>query len=563
MESQTVTRSPVHETTSGPRAEYTRRLVLRRAAAARHAGIDTALSAGRLSVAIAAALIAWLALGAEALSLWWLAAPAAVFLALAVYQEVIVRSVRRLARAAEYYEGCLARLDDRWAGRGEPGQRFQDETHLFAPDLDLFGHGSLFELLCTARTRAGEETLAKWLRGPAEPGEIRARQEAVDELRGRLDLREDLALLGTDVRAGIDPDALASWGCSPPVLTRRAIPVAGALLAAAAIAALVTWSIGLTGPTPLLIALILEVAFSYALRAQVHRVVSAVDRAGRDLALLSHLLRRLEQENFTSPRLASLRAALDSQGHPPSKRIARLGRLIELLDARRNQLFAPLGGLLLWTIQIAHAIEAWRTHSGTSIGKWLSAVGEIEALAAIAGYAYEHPGDPFPEIVDGPMVFEAVAVGHPLLPEDRCVVNDVALGGDLRVLIVSGSNMSGKSTLLRCVGVNVVLAQAGAPVRARRLRLSPTALGASIRIQDSLQAGTSRFYAEITRLRAIVDATGGPRPVLFLIDEMLHGTNSHDRRIGAEAVVRGLIGRGAMGLVTTHDLALAEIAQKL
>jgi DNA mismatch repair ATPase MutS len=208
-------------------------------------------------------------------------------------------------------------------------------------------------------------------------------------------------------------------------------------------------------------------------------------------------------------------------------------------------------------------VEDWRRHSGPAVRRWLTAAGQIEALCSLASHAFEHPADPFPELAEGPAWLEAEGIGHPLIAEDRVVRNDVRLGGEIRVLVVSGSNMSGKSTLLRTLGVNAVLAQAGATVRARRLRLTPLAVGASIRVTDSLQDGVSRFYAEIVRIRQILDRTAGPVPVLFLIDEFLHGTNSHDRRIGAEALVRGLVERGAIGLVTTHDLALAEIAESL
>src|SRR5207247_3048291 len=207
--------------------------------------------------------------------------------------------------------------------------------------------------------------------------------------------------------------------------------------------------------------------------------------------------------------------------------------------------------------------EAWRKESGPSVARWLSAVGEFEALCALAGYSYEHPMDLFPELNEDQPCFKGEDLGHPLIPDSRCVRNDVSLGGELRVLVVSGSNMSGKSTLLRTVGTSAVLAMAGAPVRARRLVLSPVVVGASIRIQDSLQSGSSRFYAEIMRLRKLVDLTKGKLPLLFLVDELLHGTNSHDRRIGAEAIVKGLVDRGALGLVTTHDLALSHIADSL
>jgi DNA mismatch repair ATPase MutS len=233
--------------------------------------------------------------------------------------------------------------------------------------------------------------------------------------------------------------------------------------------------------------------------------------------------------------------------------------LIELLDSRRNLFFAPLAVLLLWTTQLAFALEKWRTRHGPAIQGWLEAVAEFEALGALATYAFENPDDPFPELIEAGPLFEGTGLGHPLLPARRCVRNDVALGSPLRLLVVSGSNMSGKSTLLRTVGINAVLAQAGAPVRARSLRLSPLAIGATLRLQDSLQAGRSRFFAEVLRVRRLVEMAAGPKPLLFLLDELFHGTNSHDRRVGAEGVVRAFVEVGAIGLITTHDLALTNI----
>jgi hypothetical protein len=264
--------------------------------------------------------------------------------------------------------------------------------------------------------------------------------------------------------------------------------------------------------------------------------IEGVERAGPDLDLLADLLEQLEgEEAFTSDRLTGLREAVRSQGLPPSRQIARLRRLRDLLDARRNQFFAPLGALLLFTTQIALTIETWRAACGPMLQRWVEAVADLEALSSLATQAFEHPDDPFPEIIaEGGPHFEAEGLGHPLLAEERCVRNDVELSRELQVLVVSGSNMSGKSTLLRSVGTNAVLGLAGGTVRARRLVLSPLAVGASIRLHDSLLEGASRFYAEITRLRAITERTDGELPVLFLLDEILHGTNSHDRRIGAE-----------------------------
>jgi DNA mismatch repair ATPase MutS len=234
------------------------------------------------------------------------------------------------------------------------------------------------------------------------------------------------------------------------------------------------------------------------------------------------------------------------------------------LDWQRNLVFAPIAMVLLWSAQVAMAIERWRRVSGRHIHEWIDTAGEFEALCSLACYSYEHPADVFPELADiSGGWFEAEAVAHPLMPQSHSIRNDVQLGGEIRLWIVSGSNMSGKSTLLRTIGINTVLAWSGAPVRAERLKISPLSLGASIRVQDSLQDGRSRFYAEITRLREIVALTSGPRPVLFLLDELLSGTNSHDRQIGASAIVHALIDHGALGLITTHDLALAHIADTL
>jgi DNA mismatch repair ATPase MutS len=239
--------------------------------------------------------------------------------------------------------------------------------------------------------------------------------------------------------------------------------------------------------------------------------------------------------------------------------------MADRLAANHNVYFALLAPFLLWKTRIAFEVEAWRAARGARIESWIDVIAEVEALASVASYAYECPADPFAEIDTEGVSVEAVGLGHPLLPVSKSVRNDLSLGGpgSTRVLVVSGSNMSGKSTWLRTVGVNVVLAQAGVPVRAVRMRVSPLSIGATLRVQDSLQSGASRFYAEIKRIKQVVDLASGPRPLLFLLDEILHGTNSHDRRQGAEAIVRGLLDRGAIGLITTHDLALADIAEGL
>ena len=523
----------------------------------------------RLLVALAAAAVVWYAF--HGLSIWWIAGPVAVFIALVWWQSRIEREAECIGRAARFYEQGIARVENRWHGNGESGERFADPHHPYAADLDLFGRASLFELLSTARTRGGEARLAAWLKSASPIVELRARHEAVHELGPRLDMREQLAVLGADFRTGVNPDRLAHWAGEPAKPFAAWRRILALLLALAGTATLLWWLATDFADPDARLALIavgvIEGVFGFAMRAKVVGIVSAVEEPAHDLDLLSGILATLENQQFDSPRLKTLRGYIDVETGTASHRIARLRRLIELLDSRDNPLIRALGPLVLWSTQVGMAIEAWRSTNGPQVAAWLDAVSEIEALSSLANYAWEHPADPFPELVENAFaenachgLVEGDEIGHPLLAEDRCVRNSVRLADPLRLLVVSGSNMSGKSTLLRTIGVNTVLALAGAPVRAKRLRISHLSLGASIRTTDSLEEGHSRFMAEILRLKQVLEL---PPPALFLLDELLHGTNSHDRALGSEGLIRALLGRGAIGLVTTHDLSLARVANEL
>ncbi len=545
------------------RETYDERLRERRRSHEKWTWLDRRVADLRLVVASIAVILAILVFRGWQIGYGWLGLAVGVFVVLVFSSEPFRRMADRTRRAVDFYTKGLARLDERWAGTGVSGEEFLDHDHPYAADLDLFGRGSLFERLCTARTRAGEEALAAWLLEPAACGLILERQAAITELRPRLDLREDLELLGQEIRTGIDPTALKAWGKADRVFTGLAVPIVATVLGVLGTGAIIGWLFFDTGLIPILVVLATDALVMRLLASRVKTVLSAVDQRTHDLVLLGEVLRRLEREPFEAPLLKRLGTTLQTDGLTASAQIGRLVRLLQLLDCRRNQLFMPLAVIWLWTIQIALRIDAWRAGSGHAIAQWLAAVGEFEALCALASYSAENPGDPFAVVAEGPARYEAEELGHPLIARSDCVRNDVSLGRGAQVYIVSGSNMSGKSTLLRSVGINAVLALAGAPVRARSLRLVPQAVGATLRIQDSLQAGRSRFYAEITRVRQLVDRSSGPLPLLFLFDELFHGTNSHDRSVGAESVLRGLIERGAIGLITTHDLALAQIADNL
>lgn len=490
---------------------------------------------------------------------YWVAAPVLVFAALAVAHDAAIRSLKRARLAIAHYDRCIARVNDRWAGAGRRGDDLQPANHPYAVDLDIFGAGSLFELLCTARTRAGEQVLAAWLTAPAAVETVRARQDALAELRDGLDLREDLALLGADVDSGVLPDVLVKWATAPQNFSSSGLRVIAVVVGALNVLALIAWPVFGIGPGLFMLGLIAAVLLTrFAGGAAVKRVVEAIDEPGRELALLAKVLARLEQERFEHGRLRDLHADITANGARASVCIGRLHKLLSAFESRNNQLFAVIALMLMWDVHFAYAFEAWRRRYGANVKKWLDAVGELEALCSLAAYHYERPNDPFPEIVESETVFDGAEIGHPLITSNKCVRNTVRLDKTTRLFIVSGSNMSGKSTLLRTVGINAVLALAGAPVRATSLRVSPLAIGATLRVQDSIQSGDSRFYAEIRRLHQLSRIAREPLPLLFLLDEILHGTNSHDRKIGAEAVIRSFLGAGAIGLVTTHDLALTQ-----
>jgi DNA mismatch repair ATPase MutS len=548
---------------SSPHAEYESRLARWRDSETLENRAYNRISDVRLIVAIIAAVLGYLAFGPVVISAIWLLAPAAAFAILVLLHLRIDKRRQFARRGIRYYEQGLARLSDQWAGTGNAGDRFAEADHPFASDLDLFGRGSLFELVSTARTEQGEGTLASWLKTPATSAEARRRQQAVTELTPNVDLREQLMLLGEEIRAEVHTETLAAWASAPAIDYFAGARLMALLFALGAVGAFAGYWVGIWGSTVFLLVFLAGQIFALALVRKTRTILSSLQSRARDLELLSALLAKLELEKFEAPKLREIQASIRSDNRLASQRIGQLERLLTLHENGANQYLVILALVLLWHTQVAMAVEAWRRENGPHILEWLHALGEFEALSSLASYAYEHTRSVYPELLESGAEFAATGLGHPLLPAIVCVPNDVTLGDEARLLVVSGSNMSGKSTLLRSIGLNVVLAWAGAPVRADSMRVGPLALGASLRTVDSLQEGRSRFYAEITRLRQIADLAKGNRPLLFLLDELLSGTNSHDRRIGAEGIVKALLDRGAIGLITTHDLALAQIGSSL
>ncbi|HEX4066019.1 MAG TPA: mismatch repair protein [Acidobacteriaceae bacterium] len=547
-----------------PGVIYRRRLAETRTALEREQTLHRWLGWGKVAVFIAAAIAAVAMLHTPRLMIWLLI-PAAVFVVLIVVHDRVIRRLDKQTRVADFYARGLARLDDTWAGTGETGDRFFEATHPYARDLDLFGRGSLFELLSTARTRAGEEVLAQWLLQAAAPQEVRARQGAIAETRDRVAMREQLFTAGIHVRAGIHPEAMAAWGEGASSFTARQaqwLPWLLPVLAGLWLAAVMYW-IATRSWDPVVLMTAVNYSVSYALHRRVDASAEAVEKSASDLLVLAEVLDVIEREVVTTERLVALRAALDTNHIAASAAVRKLKRIYGWLEDRRNGFVAIFNPFVFYVALLTMAAERWRAKFGPSIRGWLAAVGEFEALAALAGYAFEHPEDVLPEFVTEKACFDAEGLAHPLLPAGRAVGNNVKLSQTPQLIVISGPNMAGKSTFLRGVGLNAVLAQCGAPVRAKHLRMSPLAVGASICVLDSLQGGVSRFYAEIQRLKLLSDLAAGGFPLLFLLDELLSGTNSHDRLEGTRAVVRELTRRGAIGLVTTHDLALARIPETM
>jgi len=493
---------------------------------------------------------------------WGLAATvgALVFVALTIAIAVVEHQSKQHEARVRYCDDGLARVQGRPIKGAPDGQNFADPVHPYAADLDIFGPASLFAHLCMARTGTGQARLARWLTQAAPVDEIVERQHAVAELSTRFSLRQDLWLAGGTVREQVREDALEDWLSGATTRIPRWQRIATGIMGALGLVVLYAFA------NPEAIPVAVGIVLVQRLWAQRHRaltkaVEAQVSRRAYELRVIARLIDRLRSEVFSDPRLLALTASLSDEGKSASRHIVHLERLVNWLESRRNQLFAIPAAVLLLPEQLSFAIEAWRVRHGAAALRWLATIAETEALVSLATFAFEHPQYPFPQMVREEEPFMvATALGHPLIPASARVANDVRLDAGCRLLVVTGSNMSGKSTLLRTVGVNAALAQAGAPVCAVAMTLTPLQIGASLRAQDSLEAGVSRFFAEIKRLHAILSLATRKLPVLFLLDEILNGTNSQDRREGAEAIIRQLLERGAVGLVTTHDLALSELA---
>jgi hypothetical protein len=469
----------------------------------------------------------------------------------------------QLAHLSSFYEQGLDRLKGAWQGKGNNGTDFTRPQHLYQDDLSILGAGSVFELLCTTRSQAGAERLASYLLDSSSLHESKARQEAVRELTAATELREQIASLGKYQYQRCDGAYLREWLSLPTLKAARG--VAFFLFTSSSICFLacmlclsqfVQWGPVLPWLLPLLLGQAV-IGLTYMRRVRSH--LKVLLPLANELGVLRQGLALLQGQQWASPKLRLLTQSVAS-GHA-CRQVCKIERLARAIEHRAKDFFYVPSLFLAVGTQLVFKVDRWRTRNRGEFLQWIDAWAEFDALNALACYAYEHPRDIFPELLDGSVRFEAASLCHPLLNAGTCCGNSIALNDDTKFYLISGSNMSGKSTFLRTIGVNAVLAAAGAPVRAESASMSVFRVCASLSVADSLAEGRSKFLAEVERLRKTIRSMEKEGPVLFLIDEILSGTNSADRRVAAQAIVHTLIRGGAVGAFSTHDLALGEIAE--
>jgi hypothetical protein len=473
------------------------------------------------------------------------------------------REWRQLSLQCDHFERGIARVTGAWIGKGRSGEEFARRHHLYQDDLNILGIGSLFELLCTTRTRAGAERLASYLLDAPEPKETELRQESVRELVDATALREQTACLGKYTLQDCDREAFEDW-LSLPVFTASR-KLRGLLLISTSTCLIVglgifakamLWTVW--WPLPVVLVLV-QLSIAGILLKRTRPQIAQVRQLTESFTVLRQGLELMEVQQFHSTKLRSLTEGVHKQGG--AQAVRQLEKLTRAFDQRDKALVHYPSMLLAVGTQLVLAVEQWRAKHQHNFRSWLDDWAEFEALQALATYAYERPDCTFPEFVEGPSGVEAKQLGHPLLDDDVCVCNDVSLNRTSRFYLVSGSNMSGKSTFLRTLGLNVVVALAGGPVRATSARLSNLTVCASLAITDSLLEGRSKFLAEVERMSDTIRCAQEGKAVLFLIDEILSGTNSLDRRAAAEGVIKILLAGGAVGALSTHDLALTAIVE--
>lgn len=483
----------------------------------------------------------------------------------------LVRLHARLFTRRAYLEQLIAvnqqelRAMEHDTAAFDGGNEFIDPSHPYSYDLDLFGQRSLFQYINRTSTVLGKERLARWFSAHLESREaIEVRQEAIQELAPELQFRQAFRVSGLLYRGEpADESEINRWASSSSHyrsrLVLRLLPVVACFVN------LLLLGLALAGRCPSALPGLVFVGFvlaSFLFSKGISKIQALYGSKLQILGTYARLIHLLEEKPFRSCALQEVRARVGGERQVASQAVAHLTRLMNALDQRNNVLLATmLNGFFFWELRQIMRIEAWREQYAGELPQWLEAIGEMDAYCSLATFAYNHPDYTYPQLLSHPFRLEARELGHPLMSRTKCVRNDIEIRTRPFFLIVTGANMAGKSTYLRTVGVNYLLACLGAPVWADEMTLYPAKLVTSLRTSDSLNDDESYFFAELKRLKQIIDRLHAREELFIILDEILKGTNSLDKQKGSFALVKQFLTLQTNGIIATHDLLLGTLIQ--
>ena len=497
----------------------------------------------------------------------WLYSIAAALLLIVCFIQLLYRDIANkeaIAHTAQLLRINKAELDalEHHYFQFDGGSQHIPKEHFYANDMDIFGHASLFQFFNRTVSEMGSWQLAQWLLQPATANEIPLRQEAVKELSQKTTWAQHLQAHGKENAIRIDTkERLQHWLTEPAIYSRfihwqwlrYVLPIISISITIGTILGFFPMNVFYS--TMLLMTLI-----ALPQEKKIGHLHNRLSKMADELDTLSQSIATIEKENFNSPLLKDLQQQFKQEHTTASQKIQALKKIVDRLDVRFNiVLVFPLNLLFLWNLQQMLQLEKWKKENATGVGHWFDALGIYEALISFAVIHFNNPGWVFPTLTTEHFSIEANNLGHPLLAEDKRVNNFIKIDHKASIMLVTGSNMAGKSTYLRSTGINVILAMAGAPVCAGYFTMSPVQLISSMRISDNLEESTSTFYAELKKLKTVIDKVNNKENVFILLDEILRGTNSLDRHTGSEALIKQLIKQDAVAILATHDVDLAAL----
>ncbi|RUT79844.1 MutS-related protein [Ancylomarina longa] len=474
------------------------------------------------------------------------------------------KNIKRLNTLVKINENEVDCLKTRHSNLFYDGKEYYQANHAYASDLDIYGTHSLFQLINRSVSKIGNNTLSRWLSAPSSNKEIKKRQASVKELAEQIDWRQNIIQYGLQHQLkSDDPNFVADWGKTPSTFHgRKMLYAAIFILPILSLIALIYSFIG--SQAPLVILVLISLPIHYFNFKKINIAHDETAKRSSMLKTYSYIIQQFEEQDWESEKLQTLKTQLAGKDLPTSKKIRRLSQLMELLDQRFNPVVQFLFNLLFfYELHILFRIDKWKMKYGSDIEKWFNIIGEIEALSSFANLSFNHEDWSFPNLSSNHFELEMEEAGHPMINKTDRICNDYQLIGPGTIHIITGSNMAGKSTFLRTIGVNVVLALSGAPVCAKRMNVSNVEVNTSMRIKDSIEENESSFYAELKRIQQVLEKVNQKENTLLLLDEILRGTNSKDKHIGSKALIKQLVKYNAVGLVATHDLELSILEEEL